>query len=91
MNEKNFQQIFPLNFSVSGRLRGSQSVRCELRGECLRQQNGCKTLLNTVYIPFEMLNVLSFPDSGRQIAVKNKTAIKFKRQRLFRIIVAFTF
>ena len=40
-----------------------------------------------MYIPFELLNVLSFRDSGRQIALKNKTASKFKRQRLFRIIV----
>lgn len=71
-----------LNFSVSEDLRGSQSARREPRGEYLRQQNGCnklKALLNTVYIPFENLNALSFPDSGRQIAVKNKTAIKFKR------------
>ena len=36
-----------------------------------------------------MLNVLSFPDSRRQIAVKNKAAIKFKRYRLFRIIVTY--
>ena len=59
-----------------------------VRGECLRQQNSCKAVLRTVYIPFEDL---SFPDSGKQIAVKNKTAIKFKRYRLFRMIVMHAF
>ena len=50
---KKLWQIFPPNFLVSEHLRGSQNVRRELRGECLRQQNGWKALLNTVYIPFE--------------------------------------
>ena len=50
---KKFWHIFPPNFLVSEHLRGSQNVRRELRGECLRQQNGWKALLNTVYIPFK--------------------------------------
>ena len=42
---KKFWHIFPPNFLVSEHLRGSQNVRRELRGECLRQQNGWKALL----------------------------------------------
>ena len=42
----------------------------ELRGECLRQQNGCEALLNTVYIPFELLNVLSFRDKKKIKKIK---------------------